>query len=84
MLCQHPGFCCLQVHMVYNGSNLWANFQHTCQPWRMSWHLADDRLWTPFFGRSFPAMPLSTLQLPVKSGLPQPMQRVATNANGLL
>ena len=55
--------------MVYDGSNLWANTQHTCQPWRMSWHLADDRLWTPFFGRSFPTVPLSTLQLPVRSGL---------------
>ena len=74
VLCQlvspFPGpLCCLQVHMVYDGSNLWANSQHTCQAWRLSWHLADERLWTPFFGRSFPAVPLSTLQLPVRSGV---------------
>ena len=40
----------VQVGMVYDQSNIWANMQVDAQPWSMKWSLSNKRLWKPFFG----------------------------------
>lgn len=40
----------VQVGMLYDHSNIWANTQFEAQPWNMVWNLRNPALWKPFFG----------------------------------
>jgi coiled-coil and C2 domain-containing protein 2A len=41
---------CVQVGMIYDHSNIWANIQQEAQPWNMAWNLLIPIHWKPFFG----------------------------------
>eukprot|EP00798_Chlamydomonas_sp_ICE-L_P015518 gene15518-21607_t len=53
-----------EVGMVYDHTNMWANFQMTGQPWCLKWNFGDGGQWNGFFGKFFPERELATLQLP--------------------
>lgn len=40
----------VQVGMVYDHTNMWANIQVSSHPWEIVWALNDTRFWRPFFG----------------------------------
>ncbi|KAK9808578.1 hypothetical protein WJX72_000007 [[Myrmecia] bisecta] len=55
-----------EVHMVFDGSNMWANIQMHAEPWQISWDLEDRNAWRPFFSPAFPPRELGTLQTLIK------------------
>lgn len=60
--CKHS-LAWLQVGMVYDGINMWANVQASGQPWDMRWNLGARREWRPFFGDVLPLREVATLQV---------------------
>ncbi len=57
----------VQVGMVYDHTNIWANVQPSAQPWEMRWNMADEKAWQPFFGTFMPQRELATLQVSQKA-----------------
>eukprot|EP00775_Hariotina_reticulata_P004277 gene4277-4531_t len=53
-----------QVGLVYNSDNLWANIQLTGHPWDMTWNLADQNAWRPFFGPVLSHREMASIQPP--------------------
>jgi hypothetical protein len=56
-----------QVHMVFDGSNMWANVQREAAPWKLAWDLRDAASWRPFFGDACKHRRLGALQPAVRS-----------------
>lgn len=54
----------LQVGMVYDHANMWANIQVSAHPWEIHWQLNDHRFWRPFFGYQLQRRDIATVQTP--------------------
>ena len=53
----------LQVGMVYDGQNMWANVQVEGHPWSMTWDFTNANQWRPFFGLAMMPRELASLQV---------------------
>lgn len=49
--------------MIYDHTNMWANVQHTAQPWDMAWKLTEYNQWRAFFGLYLRPRELATVQV---------------------
>ncbi|XP_028396123.1 coiled-coil and C2 domain-containing protein 2A-like [Dendronephthya gigantea] len=59
-------YCPLQnIACLINAENIWANIQHSGQPYRMSFDVSKPKLWKPFFTTKYPNPGLTSVQKPL-------------------